>query len=140
MVVIYGIGGIGKTTIAKAVYNSIADQFQGSYFLENVRETSKQLNGLVRLLEGLLSNILGDLKVGSFDELINLIHQSLSSKRVLLVLDDVDQFFHIDDLGGELCSLGFESRIIITIRDTRLLAEYDYKSYKVELLNHNEAF
>jgi ABC-type glutathione transport system ATPase component len=36
MVGIYGTSGIGKTTIAKAIYNSIASQLEGSCFLENI--------------------------------------------------------------------------------------------------------
>jgi hypothetical protein len=40
MVGIFETGGINKTTIAKAIYNSIASLTEGSCFLENIRETS----------------------------------------------------------------------------------------------------
>ena len=47
MVGICGFGGIGKTTISKAIYNRIAHRFEGSYFLENVREMSKINGGII---------------------------------------------------------------------------------------------
>ncbi|CAJ1952850.1 unnamed protein product [Sphenostylis stenocarpa] len=55
---IYGIGGIGKTTVAKAVYNHIANQYEGSAFIANVRDVSSQRFGIVRLQEALLSGVL----------------------------------------------------------------------------------
>ena len=60
MVVIHGISEIGKTTIAKAVYNKIANHFDRSSFLENVRETSKTQDGIIKLQGQLLKEILGD--------------------------------------------------------------------------------
>jgi len=37
---IYGIVGIGKTTVAKAIYNHIINQHEGNAFIENFREVS----------------------------------------------------------------------------------------------------
>ena len=41
MVRILGVGGIGKTTIAKATYNQISPEFDCISFLENVKEIHK---------------------------------------------------------------------------------------------------
>ncbi|KAM3308359.1 hypothetical protein P3S67_010103 [Capsicum chacoense] len=39
---IWGIGGIGKTTVARKYFDKVCHQFQGSCFLANVREESKK--------------------------------------------------------------------------------------------------
>ncbi|CAL5340911.1 unnamed protein product [Camellia sinensis] len=95
---ICGIGGIGKTTIAKFLYNSNFSRFQGSSFLANVRETLKQPNGLLQLQRQLLPDILKGrkTKLYSVDQGIVHIKDALCCKRVLVILDDVDTMDQLD--------------------------------------------
>jgi ABC-type branched-subunit amino acid transport system ATPase component len=82
MVGIYGLPRVGKTTIAKAIFNMIAYRFEGSSFIENVRENSRTNDGILQLQEMLYSEILGDtnLKVGSVSKRTNLIMERLQKK------------------------------------------------------------
>ena len=50
---IWGIGGIGKTAIARAIFDKISGDFEGSCFLENVREESQRSGGLSCLQQNL---------------------------------------------------------------------------------------
>ena len=122
MVVIHGLPGIGKTTIAKAVYNRIANHFDGSSFLENVRENSKTKDGIIKLQDQLLKEISGDknLKIHSTSKGINLIKNGLRCKKVLLILDDVDTLERIVNLLGDCNWFTSGSRVIIRSEERRV--------------------
>ncbi|XP_062020855.1 TMV resistance protein N-like [Rosa rugosa] len=141
MVGIWGIGGIGKTTIAKAVYNTIAHKFDGSCFLANVREYSDQHGGLVDLQNTLLSTIVRqkELKINNVHEGNTLLRRTLRYKRVLLVLDDVNKLDQLCALAGASDWFGCGSRIIITTRDKRLLTAHEVNPiYKARELDDHE--
>ena len=59
MLVIHGLPRIGKTTIAKTIFNLSAYRFEGSSFLEEVREKSRTNEGILQLQEALYSDVLG---------------------------------------------------------------------------------
>ncbi|KAK2632970.1 hypothetical protein EUGRSUZ_L00809 [Eucalyptus grandis] len=143
MIGIWGSGGVGKTTIAKAIYNAIESQFQGAIFLERVRETSNKCGGLVELQKRLLSQILPPkhLAVYSVAEGASLIKERLCCKKVLLILDDVDHSCQLDTLAGGGNWFGKGSRIFVTTRDKRLVVSSHCLNcvYPVKTLEDDDA-
>ncbi|KAL6344338.1 hypothetical protein AAG906_037917 [Vitis piasezkii] len=93
---ICGIGGVGKTTIAKAIYNEISYQYDGSSFLRNIRERSK--GDIFQLQQELLHGVLKGkfFKVNNIDEGISMIKRCLNSKRVLVIFYDVDELKQLE--------------------------------------------
>ncbi|KAM5552756.1 disease resistance protein RUN1 [Rosa sericea] len=137
MVGIWGPGGIGKTTIAKDVFNSIRRKFEASCFLTDFRSKS-----LAQLQETLLSHILNStsLKVSSVHQGVSFIKTKMQHKKVLLILDDVSHFSQLKNLVPSLDCFGPGSRILITARDEHLLTTHNVQSvYKVKMLNDAEA-
>ena len=143
MVGIYGPSGIGKSTITKAIFNRIYDRFEGCSYLENVSEKSMTNDGIIKLQESLLLEILGDrnLKVDNKYRGINVIKKRLCCKRILLVIDDVNNLEQIENLLGEFDWLAYGSKIIITTRDKQLLSSFGkgHSTHKVQELNNEEA-
>ncbi|KAG5223826.1 TMV resistance protein [Salix suchowensis] len=124
---IYGIAGIGKTTIAKAVFNSLYFGFEGSSFLSGVKEISDKSTGLVELQERLLHDILKPnvWKISNVYEGMNLIKERLHRKNVLVVFDDVDKSEQLEALMGERCWFGAGSKIIVVTKNKHLLTEVE---------------
>ncbi|KAK3435803.1 hypothetical protein EUGRSUZ_C00525 [Eucalyptus grandis] len=131
---ICGIGGIGKTTLAKNIYNKLAKKFECCSVLMDIRETINR-NGMEHIQNQLISDISrnqGSCVPDSMRGIVN-IRSSCEKKKVLIILDDVGHRDHLDKLIGG-CNFGLGSRIIITCRDKALLKS-EYKCYELEVMN-----
>ncbi|KAF8028641.1 hypothetical protein BT93_E1320 [Corymbia citriodora subsp. variegata] len=115
---IHGIGGMGKTTLAQIVYNQLSNDFSNCCFLSNIRETE-----ITRLQNQLISNILKKRwpDINNIMEGKKVIQERLCSKKVLLLLDDVDEASQLDALMQKRVWFGRGSNIIITTRDRGIL-------------------
>ncbi|XP_062017321.1 disease resistance protein RUN1-like [Rosa rugosa] len=138
---IWGMGGIGKTTLARALYGNMSHEYQFSTFLPNVRSISDGMNGLCHLQKKLLSGI-GMIKDDIWDphEGVALIRRYLYHKKVLLILDDVNNMDQLEYLAGKQEWFCPGSRIVITTRDEHLLIAHGVqRRFKVEGLPNSQA-
>ncbi|KAF4390538.1 hypothetical protein F8388_006035 [Cannabis sativa] len=139
---IWGMGGIGKTTLAQEILGKIRHQFDAFCFVRNVREESEKHNGLAQLRKDLYNCLLG-YNCDYFSSVGNN-YNRLCYKKVLIILDDVDQSKQIETLVGNYDEqhelFGPGSRIIVTTRNAHLLKRFGENNiYEVGKLDEEEA-
>ncbi|KAK2637354.1 hypothetical protein Ddye_032146 [Dipteronia dyeriana] len=109
---ICGMGGIGKTTIAEYVYDNLSYEYEVSCFLGDVRQECESSGG----------------------------RKVARSKKVLIVLDDVDDQLEQLNMSARHDWFGPKSRIIVATRDEQVLKSHAIKYlYKVCGLNDDDA-
>ncbi|PON46059.1 TIR-NBS-LRR-like protein [Trema orientale] len=134
---IWGMGGLGKTTLAKVVFKQFHPHFEGYCFLANVRE-NREIYGATYLQK----LFWGELSKEKVLDMVNLqsVKQKLYRKKLLIVLDDVDDFEQYELLIEDWDWLNSESRVIITSRDQQVLQTIKVKAiYNLKELNDEEA-
>ncbi|KAH9783045.1 Disease resistance-like protein DSC1 [Citrus sinensis] len=99
---IWGMGGMGKTTIAGAIFNLISSEFEGKCFMANVREESEKVGGLVHLREQVLSEVLEENITIRTPDLPEYIRERLKRMKIFIVLDDVNKVRQLEYLTGGL--------------------------------------
>ncbi|XP_052876347.1 disease resistance protein RUN1-like [Gossypium arboreum] len=135
---LWGQGGIGKTTLSDVIFNEICHEFEGKCFLLNVREKFKTQR-MESLRKDLFSKLLNqEIHVNTPSIGSTLIQERLSNKRVLVVLDDVNDSDQIDCFGVR--QFGDGSKIIVTSRDRQVLKNIGVeKIHEVKKLDKNDS-
>ncbi|KAG2325158.1 hypothetical protein Bca52824_007886 [Brassica carinata] len=142
MIGIWGPAGIGKSTIARALYNQLYSSFKLICFMGNLKGYKgiglDAYDSKLWLQNQLLSKILNqmDMKVHH----LGAIKEWLKDQRVLIILDDVDDLEHLEVLAKEPSWFGYGSRIIVTTKDRKILKAHGIEDiYHVDFPSKEEA-
>ncbi|GLJ53891.1 hypothetical protein SUGI_1151170 [Cryptomeria japonica] len=138
---IWGMGGSGKTTLAKELYNKRSSSMERSSFIFDIREAKGVLyKKQVQLLKDLgVTKTFDNVEQGKA-----ILARHLRSFRMLIVMDDVDHVDQLDVLLPAKDSLGRGSLIIVTTRECEVLKSWGisfiYKMKPLDLFNAKKLF
>ncbi|CAI8611989.1 unnamed protein product [Vicia faba] len=105
-----------------------------------VTEESEK-HGMIYVKNKILSILLkeNDLHIGTPNGVPPYVKRRLARKKVLLVLDDINDLEHLENLVGGLDWFGSGSRIIVTTRDKQVLGKRVNCIYEAKALESDDA-
>ncbi|XP_030525319.2 disease resistance protein RPV1-like [Rhodamnia argentea] len=144
---IHGRDGIGKTALAKIVYDQISLRFDACSFLVDMEETKQQPGGVQYLHTKLIFDILKrEYEAACAFEEVRFLKEIFRNFKVLIVLDDVETGSLLEEfVGAKLDWFGPGSRIIVTSKERSVLQGFADRGlgpsyYDVIPMHHNQAF
>ena len=145
---IVGMGGIGKTTLAKEIYNHsrVVDHFQSCRAWVYVSQDCRPRDIFQQILNQFPYTPTGDeaRKIEKFqeNELEDFLHDRLKEKRFLVVLDDIWRSDDWKCLANAFPEESDGSRLLLTSRNKDVALQADAQSvpYEVKLLSDAESW
>ncbi|KAG0608147.1 hypothetical protein M758_8G082400 [Ceratodon purpureus] len=135
-----GMGGVGKTTLSKALFNTESGNYEKCCYLDDVKSHSN----IVDFQKQLLRELCDDRWNENEDPKVYLwkIRQCIQTKKVLVVIDDVGTEKNLKALQVEAFQHGCSgSRLIVTCRNKAILSDYMLEGDKIEVdvLDNNQS-
>ncbi|KAK6787287.1 hypothetical protein RDI58_015812 [Solanum bulbocastanum] len=137
---IYGMPGLGKTTLARKVYNnpSIVNYFDVKAWCA-VSQTYNRRTLLVEIFKQATND---EIEIKEDDDVADLLRRVLIGKRYLIVLDDIWDVEAWEDLGICFPQGDYGSRVILTTRIEEMAKHLQHHSdpYSLSFLTSEESW
>ncbi|GLJ20265.1 hypothetical protein SUGI_0368020 [Cryptomeria japonica] len=138
-VCIHGKGGVGKTSLAKAIHNHIYLKFDATCVVYDVRHKAQHTNGVAKMQRQVLKDLV------KFKDKVNdeahgkiLMKDRLRSIKALVILEYVDDSKQLEALRGDWFGPG--SRVLVTMIDPNIIKnEHVDFTYEMQGLDKEHA-
>ncbi|CAN6913202.1 unnamed protein product [Brassica oleracea] len=138
---IWGMAGIGKTSIAREIFELLAPQYDLCYFLQDFHRMCKS-KGLRQIRDDFLSKVFREeeLCLGACDTKPSFMRDWFLNREILVVLDDVSNARDAEYVFGGFSWFSRGHRIILTSRSKQVLVQCKVKEpYEIQKLSDFES-